>query len=709
MPPRSPALRRRTAPCRAAHASNIGVWISDAMLIQAVEEYQRVASRKIRQFSSHPGPLESRRRASRRHMTGLMPASYTFPPIWQFDVGSRRLQWEAPTSQEQRRQKRDHRFSVSGIFNTCISWLKSQDSGSTDQRLHAMPASPSDTADTGSSVVRSEALAVDSCLRESAATAEREAREPMPRPTLPEEVALLRSSIPDMHTRAINDDAHFFDELYQAAKVCKRCLRRRIERGDLSVQGLIAALDPLDSTSRSLIPTAEMANKISAMIRRGILYAMADVHNQNPAAVSPELWPAFADSLCAASKGDAHDVQLLRRLLEMMPASLKHDLSAEQMRNMTRRVVTAQAHRHNLFPQWLLLASRFSQALQQLPVQRQRELDVDMAAFLSQQDLLPSDQANRMRFAWLVIKAHTARTTTQGFIKSYRSCLGPGHRPNGLQRWQVIFARLSALQTLDPASRKQLLHAEYTSQHERWSSLLAHAMSSANRDTALRELSAVLLGIGEFPSTVRILTTPPVHQLDRNAMEALATACCSHNQVLTLHDAIDSKPRANRAQPLWSWTTWTKHTEAIIKDPAIDPSRIWQLLKLTYTPRAISSDQARLAAETTAKSNLLIDMTTWYIQAHHLNDRQVLRNLQRCLNTHRALNNATAPPPQMLVNIVELISRDLERGQRGRTCRMEWLLRMVSDVYGAEPAKKAALAWKGWRWTIENARGPSIL
>ncbi|KAG5917444.1 hypothetical protein E4U42_007247 [Claviceps africana] len=697
MPPRSPAVRRRPGSCRAAHVSNVGICITDAMLIKAIEKYQKLASETRRRFYSHVGPLESRRRASKRHMTGLMPTSHTFPPIWQFDIGSSRLQWEAPTSQEHRRRKRDQ-LSVSGVLNTFVGWLGIR--GATDKPFDATPVSPSDTT---SGVVRLEAPSVESFSAESMAKTEQEAHTPAPFTTMPEEIVLLRSSILDMHP--VKEDARFFGELYQAAKACKRCLRRRIERGDLSAQGLVVALDPLDSTSRSRIPTAEMANKISAMIRRGVLYAMADVQTRNPAAIPPELWLNFVDKLCSAN-GGAHDVQLLRNLLGTMPASLKHHLPAEQMRSLTRRIVTAQAHRQNLFPQWLVLASRFSQALQQLPGERQREMDDDMAAFLSQQDGV-SDTAKRMRYAWLVIKAHAAHTSTQDFTDLYRNCLGPEHRLNGLQRWQVIFARLSALQTFDSASRKQLLDGAYTSLHQRWSTLLAHVMSSANKESALRELCAALSGIGEFASTARTLTSPPVHELERETMEALATACGSHDQVLFLHDAIDMKPRANRPQPLWSWTTWTKHTEAIIKDPAIDSCRIWQVLKLTYTPRCITADKGRLAHEKTAKCHFLTQMAQWFLQAQHLNDRQVLRNLQRCLNMHRALTNG-AVPHQMLVCVVEIISRDLERGQRGRTSRMEWLLRLTLDKYGLDAAKKVASAWKGFRWTIENIGGPRL-
>lgn len=692
MPPRSPALRRRTTPKRAAvHVSNLGIWMTDAMLMHAVEQYQIAIAATCRRINSHAGPLESRRRASKRHMTGLMPTSHTFPPIWQFDVGPSSLQWEAPTSLEHRRQKRDQ-VSVSGLFNTIVGWLENQ--GSTDKNFIPTPASPSE-ADSG--VVRSEALAVDS-TPVFVTIPEQKLQEPISSANLPEEIMLLRSSILDMNT--VGDDK-LFSELCNKAKICRRSLRRRIERGHLSVETLLAALEPLDSASKSRIPTAKMANKISAMIRRGILYAMADVHSKNPAAITHELWLTFVDKLCATN-GDNHDIQLFRRLMHIMPTSLKDQFSPEKIRNLTCRVVTAQANRHNLFGHWSALAARFSQALQQLPAQQQRELDHDMTTFLSQQDYV-SDNAKRLRYAWLVIKACDASTSTQNFIDVYRSCLGPETRLNGMQRWHVVFARLSALQTFDAESRKQLMQGAYKSSNERWSTLIAHIMLSSIKDGALQELLAVLTGIGEFSSTARVLTLPPLHEIRRDMMEAIAMACANHKQALLLHDSIDMKPRRHRNQPIWSWLTWAKYAEAMIKDPDIDPARIWQVLKLTYTPRGISSKKKLLAEDNEAKSQLLNQIGKWFIEAQHLNDRQVLRSVQRCVNMQRALTKGDVSS-QMLAHVVEVISRDLERGQRGRTSRMQWLLNMVSAKHGALEAKKAALAWTGWRWTIDGTQ-----
>ncbi|KAK2591509.1 hypothetical protein QQS21_010807 [Conoideocrella luteorostrata] len=688
MPAQSPAQRRRSLTGRAANVPNVGIWVTDAMLVQAMNQYQRGIIASCRRINSHAGPLESRRRATKRHMTGLMQSSHAFPPIWQFDVGPSSLQWEAPSSQEHRRRKREQ-LSVSGLFNSFVGWLDNQ--GSADKPF----ISPPDIIPQYG-IASAEALAVTPGVK-STATAEPTMQDPITSSNLPGEIVILRSSIVDM-------DVANGDELFRFTRMCRQALRRRVERGELSIEALLAALEPLDWASKSRITSAVEANKVSAMIRRGVLSAMIDTHKQNPAAVSHELWQTFLDKL-SASNADNHDIQLFWRLMDSIPPPVKEKISQEQICNLTRAFITAQANRHSLFAHWSARTFRFSQALQQLTAQQRRDLDNTMAVFLSQQDWL-SENAKRMRFSWLVIKAYDTHTTINDFTKMYQACVSQDLRLNGMQRWQVLIARLSAINALDTESRKRVLEATYTSMSERWLALVTQVMASGRKETGLRELCAILSAIGEFTSTTRVLTSPPVHLLQRDTMEAIALACDNHELALQLHDAIDIKPRLNRRQPLWSWSVWTKYIEDIVKDPALDHTRIWQVLKLTHTPRSISGNKKLLAQDTVAKTQLLDQMGRWFIEAQHLNDRQVLRNLQRCVNQQRALTKGVSS--QTLVNIVEVISRDLERGQRGRTSRIQWLLGLLAENLGPREAHSAASALKGWRWTIEKTRDAQL-
>lgn len=72
------------------HAETI--WISDKLLVESIERFTCVHRRY---GSSVPGPLESRRRSTRRKNTSLAPAAYETPPI---EVGtlfgpSKKTEW----------------------------------------------------------------------------------------------------------------------------------------------------------------------------------------------------------------------------------------------------------------------------------------------------------------------------------------------------------------------------------------------------------------------------------------------------------------------------------------------------------------------------------------------------------------------------------------------------------------------------------------
>ncbi|KAG6074602.1 hypothetical protein E4U16_003842 [Claviceps sp. LM84 group G4] len=694
MPPRTPAHGRRPSSRRAAPVSNIGLCISDAVLIHAIAQHQKAASETCRRINSHAGPLESRRRASKRRMTGLMPTSHAFAPIWKFDVGPRTMQWEAPTSLEHRKQKQKE-WTVSGVFNAFIAWLENLDSA--DKLSPCVPGSA--PSETRSGVVRSEAVAVDTSF--STGLAQRSAASTWS----PEELVLLRRSVLDIPISENDvDGTEFYNKLYEAAKICKRSLRLRLKRGELSAQGLAAAFEPFDEASREHIPTADMAHKISAMIRRGILWAMNDIHKEDPEAIAPELWLTFLDKLLCSS-GDTRYLRLLRMLLTMMPASLKEHISAEKILSLTYRVVTAQARRLHSSPPWLTCASIFSRVLQQLPAQQQREIDDAMASFLLEQDSVSEEAARPMRYAWLLIKAHTAHTSTQDFIDLYRTCLGPDERLSDLRRWQVLYARQCALQTFDRNAREDL---ETRGRGWQWPALLSHIVFSTHKATALQDLVTFLVAIDEFSSTVSLMTATPLYKVGRKTMEALATACAHHTQALHLYDVIEAKlPPRRSPNPLWQWTTWTQYVEAIIKDPSIKHYRLWQVLKLSYNPRNMDPPEAS-SEDNAAKARLVAQMAEWYLQTEHLTERRVLCNLQRCLNMYRALRPGTAVPYALIACIVKFICRDLERGERGRTSRMKWVLDMVAEDYGEEEARKMAVAWEGRRWMNDCERDPTL-
>ncbi|PNY28162.1 Uncharacterized protein TCAP_01925 [Tolypocladium capitatum] len=682
MPVRSPAQCRRTIA-----RSRVGLWATDSMLVPAIEQYHRAVLPPCRHLSSHAGPLESRRRLGKRHMTGLMPTSSAYPPVWQFDVPSTAgmPQWEAPTAPAYRRQK-NQQLSVSGLFNHLISWLETS---GTDKPFVPPPA---DTATTGTVAV--EALALDK-------TAEREAmpetwvREAAPSRDLPREIMKLRTSIRTL------DEADE-ETLFRLCRTCRRSLRRRVERGDLSVEALVAALDPLDLATRSRIPVAETANRIAAMIRRTVLSAMADVQKRDGNAVSHELWMTLAEKICCTN-GTNHDIQLFWRLMDVMPAFLRAQIPSEHIAGLARAFVTAQANRHNLFSHWSARAARFSNALRNLSAAQRQYLDDSMKGFLLRQDWA-TEAARRLRFSWQIIEAYDTRATTQEFLAAYRASVEPGVRLHSLQLWQLLAARVIAIGAIKGEQIKTLMEAEYVSMSQRWTRLVLALLASEKSDSGLRELCACINGIGEFDTMAQALTSPPLRDVRVDAVQAVAAACNDHNQAIQLYDSIVIKDGSRRKLGGWDWAAWTKYVERMVKDPKMEPTRVWQVLNLTR-PSGKGACSEATAEEVEAKAQLLDRMGQWYVEAPHLNDRQVLRQVQRCVSCQRSLTNGVSS--RTLAIVAGIVTRDLEKGEMGRTTRMEWLVGMVAQAHGADEAESTVKALKGWRWVIERARESS--
>ncbi|KYK55574.1 hypothetical protein DCS_07537 [Drechmeria coniospora] len=680
-----PAQCRRTT-LRPLAASPASFRITESFL-QATELHQRAIIPPRRSLNSHAGPFESRRRGSKRHMTGLMPTSSAFPPIWQFDVPSSTiLQWEAPTAPAYRRQRKQQ-VGVSALFDNLVNWLD----GSMARKLgNPPPASINTTADA----VTMEALAVDDVAKHGSIS-DADPVNARLHYHLPREIAKLRASI--CGSENIDEET-----LFRLCRTCRRSLRRRIERGDMCLEGLVAALDPLDLPSKSRIPHASTANKMTAMIRRSVLSAMDNVTRQHGEILSRDLWLAFAEHICRTDGGN-HDMQLFWRLMDVMPAVLRSQIPSHSLAELTRSFLVAQASRHNLFLHWSARAAKFGQALQSLTAVQRLSLNDSIRQFLSEQ-AWESESSRRLRFSWLLIQAYDAHATTKDFLDTYRAAQRPGLGLNTMQLWQLLSARLAATGAIERGKAKVLMENDYLSMGHRWTDLLLDLLASAKREEGLRELCTCLTGIGKFETVMQSVLSLPLRRFRVDALQATAAACNNHYQALQLYDLVMAKDGSRKMLARWNWTFWTRHVQSMIKDPAFEHPRIWDLLNLSFHVGRSASPEA-VAAEAEAKAQLLDKMGRWFGEASHLNDRQALRHLERCVAYQRSLTNGVTS--QMLANVAAIVTRDLERGERGRATRMEWLVNMVERTHGPDAADSTASALKGWRWTINQGRGSS--
>ncbi|KAK5990876.1 hypothetical protein PT974_09151 [Cladobotryum mycophilum] len=665
MPVRTPASCRRTVPPPPALASQAGIWITDSILGQALENYNRRYFAPCRHLSSYSGPLESRHRLGKRKMTGLMPSTPIYSPLWHFEVASipGTWQWEPPTTQEERRRK-GQGLSVSTMFNHLIGWLEKSDA----DKPFIQPPPSEDPNVVVQATAAGEAMASD------VATGELYQDYPV---DFPQEIVKLRDNIGLLE--AVDDEA-----LFRLCKTCRRSLTRRIRRGHLSVEGLLLALEPFDQETRDRLPDQKTAGKFAAMIRRSILTVMDDVQSKDPKAHLQHLWLAFAAWVCASGGGHSNN-QLFWRLMHVMPEPVQAQIPPEQIFHLTRSFIIAQAARHNIFTHWNARAENFAEILERLSASQREKLEADVESFLAQDDGV-SETKKRMRFAWLVVRSFDAKTTNEAFIHSYQAHMSDfGIRLNSLQLWQLMVGRVKMVGVTKEAY-SQLIETENTS------------ISRPNM--------RVLGGIGEMENLAEALLSAPAQLIRADAVHALVVACDDHRLALELYASLEAK---SVDKPLlwkhFSWSTWAPYMERMIKDPELDSAHFGKLLNLGRIMRRDDPDEAE--KEVQAKVELLDKMSRWYMETTHLNARQLFRRIGECAAIQRSLINIISP--ETLANLTGVITSDLERGEWGRTTRLEWLIRLVADTQGDKQAEITASTLKGWRsMNDQNGGGRSL-
>ncbi|PHH68111.1 hypothetical protein CDD82_831 [Ophiocordyceps australis] len=578
-----------------------------------------------------------------------MASAPAWPIVWQFDVASRAtLNWLPPTSSSQRKQQQP-----SGILRALMRWMDTPGTSSCPPAMHT----PAD----------------DAAVHQ---------HPHLPSIALPPEVSQLRAAI----TRA--NLSH--DKALQALRrTYRRSLRRRIEARRLSAHHILASLDPLDAHSTRCFASTRQSERLAAMIRRTLLSAMGDAHDQDPAAISPNLWLLLAQKICTAS-GSNQNISLFYRLTQVMPALLRAQISRHLISSLARAFVTAQASRHSIFSHWLLTAATLGKALQNLTASQCHELDQDMNEFLSHRRG-PSEMEYRLRFSWMTLKAHDARATIESFGQTYKNMMGPEFSLNSLHLWQILMARLVAIEAIDRAQYKALLEAKYSFVSQRWTGLVVALMASKDPDSALSELCRCLVTIDQFDTVSQALTSPPHPSLRMDAVQALATACNDHREAIKLYNAVFAKRSASNMPHPWAWTMWAKYVESMILDAEIDSLLVWNLINLGKCP-PLDTDAEKAAQEVAAKMQLLDRMGQLFTQSPHLSNRQVLRNLQRCIKHQRVL--VGSPTLSILASLTDVVTRGLCNGQNGHSERLRWLVDLIAENRSPQEAKNAGEALK---------------
>ncbi|KAL7945891.1 hypothetical protein V8C42DRAFT_321860 [Trichoderma barbatum] len=679
MPVRPAAQCRPVA--RVSHSS--AVWITDSMLRQAIEHYHRQfsAAASCRRISSHAGPLESRRRQlGKRNMTGIMPSSSTYPPLWHFDVAwvPSEWRWEPPSTVEERR-RRKQAISPSALFDGLISWLEKSDA---DKPFIQPP--PADMVVSSASM--------------GEATADEYVYGDVPMPTkLPQEMVLLRDRILLLDTV----DSASLDKLR------KRFLRdysRRMKSASLSVEELRLSMEPLDQALRDKIADPKLTNWFLTRIRRSLLTGLDVAQKLNPDnATVVDLWMAFA-SILSTLGGGYQNIRLFKRMMTLMPAWIRAQIPMDQISTLTQCFVVSQASSGNISTRWTTAAAQFGELLSTLNLTQIQTLDSDINSLCAQQgqDL---ETIRRLRFSWLMARAYNPTTTNEEFIQCYQDLamrheIGLHH----LQLWQIIVGRLQSAGVIRNNTHYELTQTQYSSLSKRWVALFTaiHSLPSAN--SILTELYSFFKSINQTDAIIHALSSLPLSYMSINTARTIATACDDHKLALQLYEAVRLRLDRGAHITTWGWEAWAPYVERIIKDAEITLPIHWELLDLTRLATAPSAAPEETAREIHAKMALVDKMGQWYLEAPHLNDRQKLRRLQRCASVQRTLTSNVSP--QVLARVADVVTRDLQRGAWGRTTWLQWLLGMIAQTHGDKHASEVSKTLDGWRWMVDRHKGP---
>ncbi|KJZ77879.1 hypothetical protein HIM_02516 [Hirsutella minnesotensis 3608] len=635
-------------------------------------------------------------------MTGFLPTSSVYPPIWQFDIPATtpRLQWEPPTTPSYRRQKHK-RLSVSGLFSNLIGWLEASD---TERSLSTPPTTASnDTAVADGRFVNTQAIEAQAMVPEAVHVQDMH----IPKGNLAGGLGWASDrprhleSVYAGFQRAISGFDHTDNEgLLRMTVLFSRSLRRKLRHHYFAKHLDAASLDPLDTATTNLISSQDTVDQMTAIIRRTLLLRLEAIYKARPGCyVDHSFWLCFAQKVCS-SKGRPHDILLFLDLMRIMPATLKAQIPSRQIVEFGQAVAWHLAAYRSLHSRWFVQVDRFIRALQSLTADQRMTLDDEMRWLLLQRDGA-LEVRQRLRFSWLAIKAGDSHASTSTFIDAYKSLMPLGVRLSSLQLWHLASARLAAVGALGTVQTRTLVEAKYASSSERWTKLVFALLAPERQDEGLKELCTLLTGIGEFETLTLELTRTKVRSKDVAAIEAIAVACEDHSRALAVYDAVRAQSEPVRASIAWQWTSWAKYAERIIKDPATDTWRIWEVLGLTrFRAGSVKPDIA--AQELNAKLDLLNRMSKWYLEANHLSERQTLRELQRVIYYQRRLSGNLTP--QTLACVTELVIRDLAAGRRGRKTRLQWLIKLVGQAQGHDEAAKVADALRGWKWTLRRRR-----
>ncbi|KAF4455068.1 hypothetical protein F53441_2507 [Fusarium austroafricanum] len=635
-----------------------GIWITNAMLARALERLQHVYPVPRRCLSTCPGPLESRRRLGKRHMTAAVPhfAASPFPWGIELSVNLGQWTWEAPIPPQDRHKKQV------GLFERFLRGL--EDLGNEDVEP----------------VIVTQPQAVSG---------------PEPEPLSP--VGQARA---DLNNRLVS----FFkvDDEEALMKACDPYLvkiLRMVGRRSLSKDDFILALDPFDKSFRQRASDTVL----DKVLARQLTYIIHAIHrsrtSQTEDIYGEHVWhQCFKTVLQMAPQTSTFDCldELLRLLRQYKRIHLDPSDYIELMRShILLEVSQGEQYPTRPVSNRLLRRSMYicRMVVARGPVKETLEHLAQSCLEITDDDM----KRHTILFQLLLKLAAVPELSTSEFT----ALVSNTHNTEGWAESEVF--QLMALRFMTQTKWKIKPQAmdkwiQQPCQLQSWAAMLEDACHFEMKKRranlkALYRTSDTFGHLGTWMKSMRLLG---------NHNEILCEIMKGEEDpflVLAIWEFYNEGwPNPDRMP----WYLWARHAEKLLRDPRLPPDLIWKIAEFHPT-------RAKLWLPTPIRGNIsnTMDFLAALAQTSLKNPgwttRQRLRFIEQAINWGKVLG---LPMAQSLIQILaETLLQDLEEGKMGRKSRLTYLVSKIKQFYGREQADKVAVSLDGWRWTNKHRSG----
>ncbi|TID04263.1 hypothetical protein CH35J_002411 [Colletotrichum higginsianum] len=658
MPPSRPTARCCRAVQQQIRTPLDNIWITDGVLASAFERYCHVSRLTRRKSSSVPGPLENRRRLGKRKMTDLhMNTQPTLPP-WAIDfpVDLSQWTWQPPTKRSSD-ETRDLRSQRSQRSQSVASWGLRWWTNSTVPKQ-----------------VQTDRAGIENPSKIS----------------FHDQLAKARAAVAASTSNAIGPAYYNFI-------------------GGLQNDLNMGLLDPADvdmavsTFPPSLIDTGVAGEVIDAAIEMflsAVVNGIASSEVLGPSGFDASLWNLVLNRISQLPASDATTL-LFQTTLDTMPPQYVNDAHEGIIAAVQRLAASHSTERGR--------AADIGAALRRLsPIGHGVLLEEIESAVYQGLAVFEEETRQKLRFLWLQTLAHMPLVDTDYLLDA---CVRSAYFDREVS--SLIGRDLSRLLIQQWASRGYLhgltsIEAAWdhdSSNHAEWSLALlsihiCDLVPAGNRDKnhvgLLMSLFKSLRRLGredELMASVRsyyeAMETLPILPFKH-----LAMASCDHGTALEIFFLLDSNTAKLDAclGSIWDWTAWTHYVQAMIEDESIMPRDVWMVIDGSVG-RSFKGPMG--PSLLTRRTKLMEDMAVWFSQARHLTDAMAHRNV--CLCVGWLCGNGIALSNKVLVAIMSVVTRELKRGEFGRTRRLAWFLNLIERYQGPEERRVVTQVLQRWR------------